>query len=419
MKKYSRNAYPNLLAQKDNPKASILIGPRQVGKTSLFKQLHSELGGVFLDLDIVSQYDKISSYEKCLQLLKLNGYKIEQTHMFYLFLDEFQRHTDLSMILKNIIDHHPNIKIYATGSSSLTIKDAIQESLAGRKLISYLYPLSFEEFLRFKEQDELIKQLTVSNTFEETNIIELLPAIQPLLNEFMIYGGYPEVVLSKTPAEKQAVLTSIFDLYLKKDIREYLQIQKFLEAKKLLERMAINHGQLFNATSYTNHAGIDIKTVQHYQELFEETFLVQTLRPFFSNKNKEVSKMPKLYFLDNGVRNHFIHNFIDLQYRQDTGALFESLCMSELLKAGHQQSSLKYYRNHNQQEVDIIIDQVSRQIPIEIKWSNKIKQSHTSHLRSFMKRYEISKGYVITPFLQNTKEKLQYLSFPQIDTVEF
>jgi len=153
----NRKIFQKLYNEKDKSKISIIIGPRQVGKTTILKELYQRVKNkekaVFLDLDIFSNYEKINSYENAINFLKINDFN--ENEKFYLFLDEFQRYSDLSIIFKNLYDNHPNLKIYASGSSSILIKSSIQESLAGRKIITKLYPLSFKEFLHFKDRDDL------------------------------------------------------------------------------------------------------------------------------------------------------------------------------------------------------------------------------------------------------------------------
>ncbi len=149
-----RKIFGKLLEERENNKIVIILGSRQVGKTTVLKAVYdslSENNRLFLDLDVLENFEKISSYSNLINTLKLEGFEQNQKQMFYLFLDEFQRYEDLSMVMKNVYDNHKNIKIYASGSSSLKIREQIQESLAGRKHIYHLYPVDFEEFLWFKE----------------------------------------------------------------------------------------------------------------------------------------------------------------------------------------------------------------------------------------------------------------------------
>lgn len=388
-----RQKYSTLLREAKNRKVSVIIGPRQVGKTFLLRQLHKKLGGLFLDIDVFSNYKLVVNYEEFLATLKTRGYKPEQKNFFYVFLDEFQRYKDLSLVIKNIYDHHPNIKIFVSGSSSLTIKDAIQDSLAGRKLITYLYPLSFEEFLIFKKRKDLLKRIKSLRGVETKQYSLLVPELFDYLDEFLVYGGYPEVVLT-AKERKQSVLESIFDLYIKKDIRDYLQVEKINNVRILVQQLAINNAAVAKYAHYGAVAELDSKTVKNYMEILKETYLISVLKPFFTNKNKEISKPPKIYFIDSGVRNFFVNNFNGTEIRADKGFLLEAFCIGELLKAGEKPENIKYYRTKNETEVDIIIDRVSQLIPVEIKSASRIGKQDHGALRYFMNEYNVDCGYL-------------------------
>src|SRR3989344_896806 len=257
-----RIIYDKILAQRDTKKASIIIGPRQVGKTTILKELYQNLGGLFFDVDVFTDYDRVSTYEKLLATLKVNGYRENQGNTFFVFLDEFQRYSDLSRVIKSVYDHHDNIKIYATGSSSLEIKSSILESLAGRKIITPIYPLDFEEFLYFKEREDLIRQIRRLNGLESDDYFSLVPGARALLDEFLIFGGYPEVVLDLTPEAKQDALRSIFDLYIKKDIVEYARAEKLRNASQLMRLLAANNGQPANYAKYAVASELNMETVK-------------------------------------------------------------------------------------------------------------------------------------------------------------
>src|SRR3989344_2907815 len=227
-----RKILRKLKEQAKDKKISLLLGARQVGKTTLLKGLYMELSKknkcFFLDLDVLSNYEKVSTFENLISTLKLNGYREDQKDFFYLFLDEFQKYPNIARIMKNVYDNFNNIKIYASGSSSLGIKDRVQESLAGRKKINELFSLDFEEFLWFKQNDKLIKNFSNIKGIKGENLYSTLKEFNELLKEFIIFGGYPEVVLESSKEKKMEVLASIFDLYVKKDLVEYLNIEKIL-----------------------------------------------------------------------------------------------------------------------------------------------------------------------------------------------
>ena len=370
----TRKLFKALLSEKSNKKISIILGPRQVGKTTLLKQLFQKICnknmGIYLDLDILSNFEKVSNYENFINFITLEGYSNPQKSFFYLFLDEFQRYPGFSKILKNIYDNHDNIKIYATGSSSIKIKDEIQESLAGRKNIHYLFSLDFEEFIIFKNNRKALQQLKNTNKLKGGKID--IPLLFNLLKEFMIFGGYPEVVLNSDKEEKVKILNSIFDLYVKKDLIEFLNIKRLLNVKKLIEILSVNHGQKIKYEELGKTCSLKEYEIKNYIKILQETFLITELRPYFTNKNKEIVKIPKIYFLDSGVRNYFLNNFNEIDKRQDSGFLFEGFVISEFYKAGN--TNIKYWQDKNKREVDIIIDKIHEQIPVEVKFKRKIKQ---------------------------------------------
>jgi len=409
---FERQIYSSLKDQVENKKVTILIGPRQVGKTMLMKQLNLDLQEkykcMYLDLDIYSQYEKVSSYENLINTLTLNGYKKDSNRKFILFLDEFQKYRNVSNIIKNVVDHHPNIKIFASGSSSLEINDNIQESLAGRKRVVHIYPLSFEEFLHFKQKDDLIEQLHKVADIASDSLPSLMPELFQQLEEFLIFGGYPEVTLSPQN-EKKEVLESIFDLYVKKDLVDFLNINKIKNAKTLINHLALNHGQEINYNRLGQIASLDSKTSKNYLEILRETFLITILSPWYTNKNKELTKTPKIYFIDNGVRNYFINNFNETKLRNDTPFLFESFVISELLKKGFSFRNIKFWRSKNRQEVDLILDKGTIVKPVEIKYKNNIKKSDFSGLTNFLNHYPENKhGYLINP--QSNKQVLENIT---------
>jgi len=387
---YFREIYPKLISEKDNNKIIILLGARQTGKTTLLKELQREIQKeattLYLDLDFLGNYDAVSSTDNLIAYLKQHDFR--NGEKYYLFLDEIQRFKDISMLLKNLYDHYPEIKIYATGSSALDIKKNLKDSLAGRKIIYHIYPLTFREFLVFKNQGDLARLLDEKNIF--------LDSYLPYLYEFLVFGGYPEVALTQDNDRKFMVLESIFDLYFKKDIIELMKIDDIEKLKKCLKIIAADQGQLTNYSNISREIGSSIREVKEYLEIFKGTYILFCLSPFFSNKHKEIVKTQKYYFWDNGIRNYFLKNFQDINSRADSGFLFESFVAGEINKQKSALQNLKFWRSKNQQEVDLIIENQSNLTPIEVKF----KTSHTSKdflgLKAFMKTYNTNKGLLIS-----------------------
>jgi hypothetical protein len=398
-----RKAFEKLKEQENNKKVVLLLGARQVGKTTLLKALYEETSknskSLFLDLDIVSNYEKVSSYENLINTLKLNGYKEDQKEFFHLFLDEFQRYIPLAKIMKNVYDSFSNIKIYASGSSSIAIKDQVQESLAGRKRIIELYPLDFEEFVWSKQDKKLNDNLANAKKLKGENLSQVTKELNQALQEFLIFGGYPEVVLKSKKEEKIEVLQSIFDLYVRKDLIDYMKIEKILTVKKLIEFLSLNNGQKIKYEEISSMTSATYLEIKEYIELLEETYLISVLKPFYTNKNKELVKIPKIYFIDNGVRNYFIKNFNDLAIRNDAGFLFEGFIISELIKKGIK--NLRFWQDKNKNEIDLIIDQETHQVPIEIKFKKNLKSDDYRGIKAIMKEYKkIRKTYLINLGIQ-------------------
>jgi predicted AAA+ superfamily ATPase len=278
---------------------------------------------LFLDMDVYENYEKVASYEKFINFLLLNGYDKNAEQYFYVFLDEFQKYEDFTKILKNVYDNHQNIKIIASGSSSLTIKNNIQETLAGRKRIINIFPLNFEEFLLFKEETELLHNLNNIKKLKGRGLSATLNQYYSLLEEFMIFGGYPAIVLENDTLEKQKKLGDIFDLFIKKDLGEYLKLEKVRTINDILKYLAVNNGNKIKYNEIANLTNVALQTVKNYIQILKELFILVELKPYFSNKNLELVKIPKIYFIDTGVRNYFIKNFSSLELRADKGNLFE------------------------------------------------------------------------------------------------
>lgn len=386
-----RKIYEQLLEESSSPKISIIIGPRQVGKTTLLKQLHEKLGGLYLDLDILENAEKFETYTKAMEYLKFEGLNDKP---FYLFLDEFHRYEDLTKVLKNIHDNHKNIKIYATGSSSFKIKNKVQESLAGRKYMHYLFPLDFEEFCLFKgknpEKLQRLKNMKTTSVNQE---------YYKLLEEFMIYGGYPEVVLSENKTE---ILRSIFDTYIKKDLVDYLNSNELIGIKKLIQYLAINNANKLNLTDMSQALNIGRYKIEEYLQILEETYIIHKVVPFFTNKNKEIVKSYKEYFMDTGTRNYFLNSFNPVNIRDDSGFLFETFVAAEIKK--NCEYEVKFWQTKQKKEVDFIIDKIHEQIALEVKFKSQLKSNDYKNLQAL----DMDKKYLVNLAWQDKVNILPY-----------
>lgn len=387
----------------------ILIWPRQVGKTTLLKHFFDKTNWqkIWFNLDKINDCEIFSNYDKLINYLKLQWFDFSKK--IILFVDEFQYCKNSERIFKNLYDDNENIKIFASGSSSLNIKNLIQESLAGRKIVFKIYPLNLEEFISWR----IGKNFDLSIFKDIKNLKDIWENYLNFLYEFMIRWWYPKVVLEKNLAPQH--LENIFDLYLKKDILDLLNIRNLYSFKKLITYLAINNWQQVNYSQLANFVEIDIWTVKNYIEILEETFLIKKVIPYFSNKNKEISKSPKIYFVDNWVRNYFIKNFIeDIDLRVDKWELFEWIVLQELIKAWKKE--IKYWRTKTKVEIDFVIDNILNVDIIEVKFKEKINSKDFYWLKKFIEIYAnlVNNAYLISRYwLDDCVERINCINIFQ------
>lgn len=208
---------------------------------------------------------------------------------------------DIDTILKLISDEMPFVKVILSGSNNMEINKNIRESFAGRKRVYYMWPLDFDEFIIWKEKIDGEEIGAYKRNLAHKN------KLLKYLEEFMVWGGYPEVVLAQNEQEKKQVLSDIFDFWFNRDI--VLYTQKMYEFKEQTKQMSFRLGNTLNYSEIASLSNLSSPTVKIFIEILRETFIVFTLKPFFTNKLKEINKAPKLYFLDPGFRNWFIGRF--------------------------------------------------------------------------------------------------------------
>ncbi|MDP2925582.1 MAG: ATP-binding protein [Nanoarchaeota archaeon] len=357
-----------------------IIGARQCGKTTLMEHVFKKLKNAkfisFEDRDILELFIKDINSFVDLYAKDLN----------YLFIDEFQYAKDGGKQLKYIYDNY-KIKIFISGSSSSELSIQSVKYLVGRIFILNLNPLSFGEYLNYKNKK--IYEIQIKDKILSPPIIK---EINKYYKEFAIYGGYPAVVLSSDKEEKEEVLKNIFNTYFLKEIKEILQLPEDFKLSKLIKILSLQIGGLTNYNELSTGSGFDYKELLKYLNVLKKTFICFECLPFFKNKKKELVKTPKIYFLDNGFRNIVIKNFQPLENRTDIGELNENFIASELTKTG---IDTKYWRTKAGAEVDFIIEKNGEIIPIEVK-SNLTNSKITRSYRNFLDEYKPEKGYVLS-----------------------
>lgn len=365
----------------DKKEIIAIIGARQCGKTTLmgyvFDGIKNKKKGfiTFEDRDILELFTKdikgfVEKYVKGVD---------------FLFIDEFQYAKEGGKQLKFIYDTEKT-KIIILGSSVADLLVHSIKYLVGRIIVFRLDPFSFEEYLNFK--DKRLYKIYSKNNFSEPIIKE----VNKYYEEFVIYGGYPRVVLSETPEEKIEILKNIYNTYFLKEIKEILQLQNDFKLSKLIKLLALQTGGLINYNELCLASGFKYKELLENLNILKKTFVCIQSNPFFTNKKKELVKTPKMYFLDNGFRNFVIKNFQKLEDRIDSGNLNENFVASELVK---KEIELRYWRTKVGAEVDFVIEKNGKIKPIEVKsFLNSLKV--TRSFRNFMELYKLKKGFVLS-----------------------
>ena len=359
----TRTITQNLVADCDNKKAIVVIGPRQVGKTTLIQKIVEGKKTLFLNGD---------DPQTRLQLATANFQFLLQLVTDYdtIVIDEAQRIENIGVAVKMLIDAKLNKQFILTGSSSLDLGNQINEPLTGRKWEHQLFPLSWSE---------------IKNHYSFANA-------NARLEEFLIYGMYPEVV---TEANKQKRLLQLSGSYLYQDILELVNIKKPDLLMKLLNALALQLGGEVSYNELAKILGVDRMTVINYIDLLEKVYVIFRLHPFSTNQRNEITAKPKIYFYDNGIRNAIIGQFNPLQSRQDVGALFENFFISEKMKQLNYKGfygKTHYWRNTQQAEIDFIEINEGEISAFEIKYNPNKKVNFT---KSFTEKYHPKETLVV------------------------
>jgi predicted AAA+ superfamily ATPase len=267
----------------------------------------------------------------------------------YVLIDEIQYIADPSNFLKYHYDTTgKNIKFIVSGSSHFYLDKKFRDSMAGRKRVFYLPTLSLEEVFRFQGKEELssyLGQATIPMVIRDEMMVHFY--------DYLVFGGYPDVVLASSIEDRKEILRELRDSYAKKDAEEAGLRQPGLYMK-LLTTLADQTGALLNVNSLSGDLGADGKTLKQYLSVMEKSFHIHTVSPFYKKVASELRKMPKVYFGDLGFRNCLLNNFSSVGTRTDKGALLENYIYLRL-RQKYDDESIKYWRTQNRQEVDFVV----------------------------------------------------------------
>ena len=351
-------------------KAILLIGARQVGKSTLFHMLTSNVvedSLLWLNCDFQNVRDTLSNPSPTTLQLLIGNKRI-------VVIDEAQRVTNIGITLKQIVDNYPHVQLLVTGSSALDLHNRLNEPLTGRKIEYHLYPISTGEIYASKG----------------------LIVLNELFERRLIYGSYPDVLFGNLSPEK--VLMELTESYLYKDILEMEGIRKSSVLQKLLVALALQIGSEVSYNELSKIVGVDSKTVEKYIDVLEKCYIVFRLNSFSRNIRTELTKSKKIYFYDLGVRNSVLRSFAPLELRQDNGALWENFFIAERLKYNHYADRLVnayFWRTSDKQEIDYI-EEINGELHLfEMKWNAKKQNVKLPNL--FVETYRPQQANVITP----------------------
>lgn len=370
----------------------VLHGARQVGKTFLLYYLkqHLEESGkttLYIDLEDSRLRNILDlGVNEFLKYLKEEGVYPEKKPgaKIFVLIDEIQYLADPSSFLKLAADHHKEIKLIVSGSSSFAIKSKFKDSLVGRTVNFEIFPLSFVEFLTFKNY-QYNKELLRDKNLTAKKRDELLA----LYKEYALYGGYPKIVLESSLELKDKYLQQIIDTYIKKDIKDLANIKEIDKFNKLVETLAGQSGNLLDVTELSNTCKLAKQTVENYLFILENTYIIKLVRPYYRNIRGELFKTPKIFFYDSGLMQML---WLKQLQKEVLGNVFETAVFGDLAKY-YGKDNVYYWRTADKKEIDFILRFRNAVLPVEAKLN--FGQFDATAMNYFKNKYQIQRYLVV------------------------
>ena len=372
------------------PEILAILGPRRSGKTTFLKHLSSDIADsayiTFENQVILDLFDlDIDNFAK--RYLK---------DAECLIIDEFQNAKRGGKNLKYLYDTYLGKKIIISGSSSPELTIQSLKYLTGRCLIFELLPFSFTEFLTTKTPKPIESEL------------------RGYINEYVIYGGYPEVVLQGDVEIKKTLLQNIYSLFFSREVKDLSSLTDDYKLKNLLKSLSLSSGSLIEYRELTNTTGFDFAYIKKYLNFLEKTYITFQVLPYFTNKRTELTKNPKVYFYDSGFRNSLIDNFLPFELRPDKGLIIENFVAQMLKSQGHQ---IRFWRTKNKSEVDFVTEKDGMITAYEVKAGSEGNVPRS--LLGFIQKYSPKEAYVINKDISKIKTisntKIYFKPYSKID----
>ncbi|MBU4141844.1 ATP-binding protein [Patescibacteria group bacterium] len=400
-------------------KILIIKGARQVGKTYLLKEIKKDLekSGKKVAYLLADEIDNKPILKSSASLeLYLEQYFNFPNEFIYLMIDEFQVIEEAGLLLKNIFDKHKNkIQLIVSGSSALKINKN-SEYLTGRAIHFNADRINFKEYFDFRESINT-KRYNLAD-FKELEVFfeTFKPKLELSIGEYLSYGGYPEVLTTQNAEEKEIVLKSIIKTYIDKDIINQLNVENVTGFNNLIKILAGQIGQLVNSQELSNTANLSINTLKKYLEILIGTYIIDLATPYFKNIRSEISKMPKVYVLDIGIRNYLLRSFeTGLEGR---GEVIENFVYNTLL-VQYGKEYIHFYRTAGGAEIDFVIEDKNNKLMLcEVKYRNKVVVP--SAMKNFQERYDnAGRKLIITKDLLKKENDVYFIPAVLLPFVDF
>ncbi len=385
-----RNLEETILKYLDAPEIIAVVGARQSGKTTMINQLIKN----FKKAKSISFEDQTAL--RVFEESPDDFIKIYIQGNKYLFIDEFQYSKNGGKILKYIFDNQQNssgakqkTKIIISGSSSIDLTVQAIKYLVGRILVFNLYPFSFQEFLSAKDENylkiykEYRKQ---AHRFKDIEIKISKPVHQKLLGyyeEYLLFGGYPRIVLENDYQSKKELLANIYNTYFLREVKDILGLIDDYKLDNLIKALALQIGNLIDYKELSRLSGYSYPSLKKYLNFLEKTYIAKFIKPFYKNKRTEIVKNPKIYFFDTGLRNFIADDFRKLDRRTDKGALLENGLAQEFIKNS---SQFNFWRDKKKNEIDFILSLGDKKT-VAVKSKAYLTNSKIKSAEVFKKKY--------------------------------
>ncbi|MBI5253467.1 MAG: ATP-binding protein [Euryarchaeota archaeon] len=383
-------------------------GPRQSGKTTLLEMLKNWLEKkgtkniVYLSFEDRDNLEKFELDPKAF----IKSFIESERKRYFILIDEVHYCKDVGQKLKLLYDTFKNVKFIITGSSSLEITSETAKFLVGRVFSFELLPFSFYEFLNakdkrltrvFLEKHKQIERFVMDGkNFRIPSSDIFVKDIMKYLEEFLIFGAYPEVIKAKNDEEKKIVIKNIFNTYLEKDIVSFLHITDTIKFKKLTALLSSQVAKLISYEKLAVSSKSYFKEIIRLLDILQQTYAIRLIRPFYKNLVTELRKNPKVYFIDYGLKNYAINNFAPLEIRQERGELAENFVLNELGLMVNEKFFINFWRTTAKAEVDFILSKGDETIPVEVKFEELKKQKIGKSLFSFINNYSPKRALIVT-----------------------